>query len=114
LSETEKETLISKCKTALVGFQTSNEKIVVTADSNLFLEKLQGLNNIFAFSGKAVHIDSVADAEHSVYLKSFVDFYMLSEGRKIYSVGTEKMYKSGFGQCAAKVNDVPFERVLVQ
>ena len=60
-----------------------------------------------------VHVDNVTDAGSEVCLKSFVCFFMLSRAQKVYSVGTGVMYKTDFPKYAAELNEVPFERILV-
>lgn len=87
-------------------------RVLVTSDSSTFLDAAKDLDHIYTIPGKVVHIDNEADARQEVYLKSFVDFFMLSHAQKVYSVGTDIMYKSDFPKYAAKVNNVPFERIL--
>ena len=55
-----------------------------------------------------------ADAAYDTYLNSFVDFYMLADSRRIFSLGTDEMYPTQFPMYAAKVNDIPFERILLE
>jgi hypothetical protein len=116
LSEIEKENLIAMCKKSLLELQQNENinKILVTADSETFLKRLQGLENIFVFPSKVVHIDCAENESTEVYLKSFLDFYLISEAQKVYSVGTKEMYKSEFPMYAAKVNNRPFERILIE
>ena len=38
---------------------------------------------------------------------------MLSGSSKVYSLYTEEMYKSEFPMYAAKVEDIPFERIAL-
>jgi hypothetical protein len=40
-----------------------------------------------------------------------VDFYMLAGAEKIFAPATDEMYKSGFPETAAKLYDIPFERL---
>ena len=88
-------------------------RILVTSDSTLFLERAATMSQVYTLPGKVVHIDNKLHEPHDVYQKSFLDFYMLAEGDKIYSAGTEAMYKSDFPFYAAKVHDIPFERILI-
>lgn len=90
-------------------------KILVTSDSVTFLEKASRIENVFIIPGTLVHIDGNREVlpgnSHDVFMKSFLDFYMLSEAEKIYSVKAQNMYRSQFPEYAAKVNNIPFERV---
>jgi hypothetical protein len=116
LKAEEQSVLIENCTKALLDLQTKSDikNVLVTSDSSKFLQTVAELDNIFAFPNKVVHIDSVKGAGKEVYQKSFVDFYLLSHGKKIYSIGTKAMYKSEFPLYAGKLNDIEFERILVE
>jgi len=89
------------------------KKLLVTSDSNLFLKKAGKISGVYTLQGKVVHIDTTVGENKDVYMKSFLDFYMLSEGEKIYSIGTDEMYKTEFPLYASKLNNIPFERILI-
>src|SRR5690606_11764622 len=111
----EQQRLIEKNRHALRRIpEQSDEPILVTSDSSTFIAAIETLPNVYTIPGKVVHIDNVADAESEVYMKSFVDFLMLSRAQHIYSVGTDIMYRTDFPAYAAKINDIPFERILVE
>ncbi|MDR0231337.1 MAG: hypothetical protein LBI82_04380 [Dysgonamonadaceae bacterium] len=116
LENSKKDELIEKCRQAIINLQNTSdcEKILVTSDSVLFLQNILGLEDVYTFPSKVVHIDTVEGESHNVYLKSFFDFYMLSEGIKIYSMGTDLMYKTEFPLYAAQLNNIPFERILIE
>lgn len=115
LPEVDQQELITKNVNALKRIsEQSNAPVLVTSDSSTFIAAVKDLKNIYTIPGKVVHIDNVVDAEGEVYLKSFVDFFMLAHAQKIYSVGTSMMYKTDFPKYAAKVHNIPFERVLVE
>jgi hypothetical protein len=115
LADDEKIKLKDKCRNAIVSLQSASDckKILVTSDSISFLQSIHNLDSIYAFPSKVVHIDSVADEDYDVYMKSFFDYLILSEGKKIYSIGTSLMYKSEFPLYAAKLNNILFERILI-
>lgn len=116
LSEEEKNDLISVCKHAILNLQKSldNKKLLVAADSGVFLKNLIGISDVYVFPEKIAHIDNdVFDEKSDAYLKPFIDFYLLANGTKIYSIGTSKMYKSEFPLYAAKINNIPFERIEI-
>jgi len=64
-------------------------------------------------AGRVVHMDCIDTESDEVYMKSFVDFLMLSKAAKIYSIGTSQMYPTEFPLYAARVNNIPFERILI-
>ncbi|MGV3764009.1 hypothetical protein [Parapedobacter sp.] len=115
LPPADRQALLSKNVNALKRIsEQSDIPVLVTSDSSTFIAAVKDLKNIHTIPGKVVHIDNVADAESEVYLKSFVDFLMLSRAQKIYSLGTSLMYKTDFPKYAAKVHDIPFERILIE
>ena len=114
LPETDQQQLLTKTIHALKQIsEQSDVPVLVTSDSATFIAAVKDLKNIYTIPGKVVHIDNVANAEKEVYLKSFVDFFMLSRAQHIYSLGTDIMYKTDFPKYAAKVHDIPFERILI-
>jgi len=117
LTTEEKKQLIGKCKNSLLHIQSNStvKRILVTSDSYFFLQEILGLNSIYVFPEKIVHIDTIKSKEsYDTFMKPFLDFYLLSESKKIYSVGTEQMYKSEFPLYAAKLNNIPFERIHIE
>ncbi len=114
LSKIEQRQLIARNKEALRRItETSTVPVLVTSDSSTFIGEIKALDNVYTIPGKVVHIDNAANEKEEVYMKSFVDFFMLSRAQKIYSIGTKIMYRTDFPAFAAKVNDVPFERILI-
>jgi len=94
--------------------EQSKVPVLVTSDSTTFLSAANQLAHVYTIPGKVVHIDNVADAEMEVYMKSFLDFLMLSRAQHIYCIGTNKMYPTDFPAYAAKIGNIPFERILVE
>ena len=75
------------------------------------------IEGVHIIPGTLVHMDEhkngVPQDPYATYLKSFLDFYVLSEAQKIYRIGTSYMYPSEFPVYAAKVHDVPFESIVI-
>lgn len=55
----------------------------------------------------------ISDNTNEAYLKSFLDFYLLSEAQKIYRIGTSYMYPSEFPIYAAKIHEIPFASITI-
>ena len=114
LESTARSQLIATNKEALAKIaQTNQQPVLVTSDSSTFLDAVKDVPNVYTMSGKVVHMDCVNDESPNVYMRSFVDFLLISEAARIYSVGTDIMYRSDFPAYAAKLNNVTFERVLI-
>lgn len=112
-----REELISKCLSALKKrMEDSGKKtMLVTSDSVTFLERAACIPGVHIIPGTVAHMGGggkVADS-YEVYMKSFLDFYMLSEAESIACIGTSEMYPSAFPAYAALVHEKPFVRLLV-
>lgn len=89
-------------------------RVLVTSDSSRFLGMANRKDYVYIIPGKLEHMDCIAtDTDHR-QLKSFLDYFMISEARKVYSVVIGDMYKSDFPEYAAKINDVPFIRITAE
>lgn len=119
--EAERETLVEQCLGSLKNMRArhADKFLLVTSDSVTFLHKAAQLDGVRIIPGTMVHMDGNKDAnatprgKYELYLKSFLDFYMLSEAEKIYRIGTRRMYPSEFPLYAAKVHDIPFESIVI-
>lgn len=103
----QRNTYISRCIASVEKLHEDNpnEKILVTSDSSSFLKEVVDLKRlgeyVYIIPGKVVHVGFTFDAEKETYMKSFVDFFMLSYAKKIYLMRDQKMYHSGFPQRAS-------------
>lgn len=111
----EKEILIEENIKALKNIADGvNCPILVTSDSMTFLSRAELLDKVFILQGKIVHVDCVIDEQKDAFMKVFVDFFMISKAQKVFSIGTKRMYPSNFPAYAAKINNVPFKRILIE
>ena len=115
LSDAEKESLIEKNLQAVrdLNQQYPDKMIFIATDSITFSERVARLKNVYTLSGNIVHIDYIEGETHSVYLRVFLDFYLLAESERIFALGTKEMYRTEFPLYASKVNGVPFERIEI-
>lgn len=113
--QAKKEAVISRCLDGIRELQKQNEGIpvLVTSDSVTFLQRASTLEGVHTIPGRVVHVGTKGGENYDTYLKSFVDFYMLAGSKKVFGLATPEMYKSEFPLYAAKVNDVPFERIAL-
>lgn len=94
-----------------VNQETSEEAIIlVTSDSAEFLERAQAIHGVYSIKGKSAHVDTKGTGNTN-HIKAFVDFFMISKAKEVYSVTIDDMYPSDFPNYAAKVGDVPFHRI---
>ncbi len=88
-----------------------NELILVTSDSKTFIQCVSQLPFVYTLPGEVVHMGFTTDADKNTYLKSFVDYFMLSYARKVILIRDKKMYHSGFALRAAKLNGAEYQEV---
>ena len=109
----ERRSLISKALSELekIHKRHKDKTLLVTSDSISFLAEADKKDYTYTIKGNLIHMEFTNnDSDHS-QLKSFLDFFMISESSKVYSVVIGDMYKSDFPVYAAKVGGVPFERI---
>lgn len=120
LNDKEKtERLIGKCLDSIKELKAihGDKSLLVTSDSVTFLQRASQMEGVHIIPGTLIHMDgqkhNISKASYEIYLKSFIDFYMLSEAKKIYRIGTPYMYPSEFPVYAAKVHNIPFESITI-
>ena len=89
------------------------KRILVTADSHTFLDELMAasLPYVYVMPGKVVHLGFTSDASKAVYMKSFLDMYMISYADTVYLVRDKLMYHSGFPLRAALLNRAEYKEI---
>ena len=111
----ERERLIEKCIEEVERIRSERHqdcKVLVTSDSTGFLERIKAKKEyVEIIPGRVVHVDFSEDCTYDVYLKSFVDMFVLSKAMKVYMLYTEQMYRSGFGKRAAAITGIPYEEI---
>ena len=117
--QSKEEELIEKCLNAIRKLKTTYgyRSLLVTSDSVRFLKRAIQIEGVHIIPGTLIHIGcppkNVPENSFEIYLKSFLDFYMLSEAQKVYRIGTSYMYPSKFPLYAAKVHGIPFESIVI-
>ena len=92
--------------------------MLVTSDSVTFLQKAAKIDGVFIIPGSLVHMDGGDNSRRQElaesYMKSFLDFFMIAGAQHVTSIGVRQMYHTLFPEYAAKVNDIPFERIELE
>jgi len=116
LSAKERDTYINRCmKTIkLLHEEMADKHILVTSDSITFLNTISSLPYVYVIPGNVVHIGFTFDAEKKTYMKSFVDYFVLSYASKVYLVRDKKMYHSGFALRAALLNKAEYKEIKLK
>lgn len=114
----EKENLISRCLDAIsvIRKKYNNElTILITSDSNLFREKATSqFDYVYSYvlPEEVGHLD-YAKPGKGKELTAFLDMYLISYARIAYQIRSREMYNSDFPNMAAKINNIPYEMVLL-
>lgn len=113
LPESEREDYIQHCMNLVAKEHESNpdKKMLVTSDSITFLNRLEVLPYVYVIPGEVVHIGFTYDAAKKTYMKSFVDYYVLSYAKSVALVRDKKMYHSGFALRAAMLNNAEYREI---
>ena len=111
LNEKEKETLVSKIIEKLVKIQLKNENtpIYVLSDSVVFLNIIKEKTNFKTLVGTPKHVDVNSNSSNvDEHLKTFTDFYFISNSNEVFLLVIDQMYNSGFSKYAAIIGNKKF------
>lgn len=105
---------IEKIKNLYEQGYFSTNKVLVTSDSSTFLDAVcKELDFVLIIPGRNVHMDFHGKHENEdVYMKSFVDFLMLSNAQKITCLKTSIMYDTGFPNFAANIGNIEYKEII--
>ena len=110
LSTEEQASLIGRCKDRILQIhqENQNSKIFVASDSKKFIDTVAPLNFVYTTPGEIVH--SSYDRNKSVedHTKTFLEYYLLTYSKRIYSVLEGQMYNGGFARRAALHRKIEF------
>lgn len=108
----EQEKLINKSLLIVeqIKLRHSNIKtVLVTADSQKFLDAVKEIPYTYIIEGKIGHINFENSDE--VNMKTFLDFFMIAHAKKVYLAKSGKMYNSDFARRASMIYNSEFETV---
>jgi len=98
LPEHDRIELLERCLRHLEDIYKENnsKKILVTSDSITFLNEVKKYNFVYIIPGEITHIDYSHGLQKDIYMKSFIDYFILTYSKKLYLVIDGQMYRSGF------------------
>lgn len=113
LTKVRQENLIQRCLKGIKQIidQNKNTKVVIFSDSKVFLERVKVLP-VIVLEGKVGHISFVENS-HEVAMKTFVDFYEISNASRVIRILAPEMYNTVFSYYAAVVGGVIPEELHV-
>ena len=108
LPEKEKVELVEKSLSVIRNLYEKEQKtLLVTSDSQSFLNEAAKLDFVYVVPGKIGHIGF--SNERDVYIKMFVDFLLISRADHVYMAHSGKMYRSNFARTAALSGGAPYD-----
>lgn len=110
LEESEQNQLMMRCENKVLELREERKltgRILLTADSKKFVDYMSGRHDfIYVVPGEIAHIDNQHKSDREIYLKTFLDMFMLSKADAVYQLCTGEMYKnSAFARQAAKLGN---------
>jgi hypothetical protein len=87
---------------------------MLASDSMLFINYAKNaMEDIYVIPGVVKHIDTAKQVNDSENLKMFLDYYLISNAEKVYSIVSDEMWPSAFPEYAAKIGNIAFERIKI-
>lgn len=116
LEPEEQDQLIRRCEDQVLKLREERHltgKILITADSRRFVDYMNSKYDfVYVVPGDIAHIDNTHDSDKSIYLKTFLDMFMLSKAQAVYQLCTGDMYKnSAFARQAAKIGNKEYIKI---
>lgn len=112
-TDKEKKDYINHCLSAIEKVHETNkdfyDKVLVTADSQIFLSYAKKLPYVYVVPGKVTHIDFPGDNTGMAHIKDFLDLFMISKANHVYFYCYGRMYHSShFSRTAALIGNKPY------
>lgn len=118
LPEEERNKLIIKVKNTTIGLHKKyNIPLLLSTDSNVFLDAMRNENFILTVPGVSRHIDNEeqeSQQKNRENTKLFLDYYMLAEGQQVISIIGCGLYQSDFPKYSAIIGGKPFRRINLE
>lgn len=111
LSNDESNKLVNTCLNFITRMQRVHPNIYISSDSQKFILEACKLDGVFTVEGNIIHVDNSNLIDNDFYLKTFLDFFLIANATKVYSIVGREMYASYFPVLACQLNNIPFERI---
>lgn len=86
----------------------------VFSDSIIFLNFIKENSDVIVLEGKPSHVDVKNSGSDDDNLKTFVDFFVISEAKRIYLLRTKEMYNSAFSKYASYLYNKSFFNIEIK
>lgn len=93
---------------------TGYKKVMLASDSMMFINYVKKeIPEVYVIPGTVKHIDTAGETNDAENIKMFLDYYLISGAKRVYSLVGEGMWPSAFPEYAAKIGGVEFERTRI-
>lgn len=111
-SDKEKIELQNKCREVIVKLKNERQlPVFLTSDSITFLEYVEDIEDVYLIKEKIIHPDFDDSPTSRVYLKSFLDLFLIANADEVYLANIPPLYRSGFAETAACINHRPYYEI---
>lgn len=87
-------------------------RVMLASDSMTFIQHVQSeMPDVYVVPGQVKHVDTAGETNDAENIKMFLDYYLISHARKVFSMVGTDMWPSAFPEYAAKIGNVEFERI---
>ncbi len=116
LGEDEQAVLMKRCEEKILQIRKERNivgRVLITADSKKFVDYMRSRHEfVYVVPGDIAHIDNGHGFDSKIYLKTFLDMFMLSNADTIYQLCTGDMYKnSAFARQAAMLGKKEYIKI---
>ena len=115
LPDEDKERLINQMLSEIKKLTDENGmRVMLASDSMTFITYVKReLPDVYIVPGTVKHIDTAGQTDDAENIKMFLDYYLISNAQKVYSLVGDGMWPSAFPEYAAKIGEVKFERIEI-
>ena len=89
--------------------ENSGAKILVNSDSERFLKEAEKFNFTYVIPGNITHIDNDSSSNYEFYEKTFLDFFMIANAKRVFLLKTGRMHNSGYPYAASLIYNKKFK-----
>lgn len=113
-NEVNKQYYLDRCKKFISRIHNQYpqyQKILITADSNIFINEIKDLPYVYIIKGNIVHMDYVSE-NISGHLKTMIDYFLISKADKVFCYSCGEMFKATkFAKTAALIGGKEFYHI---
>ena len=110
LSEGDRTDLLRRSLSIIENlFDQYHKRVLVTSDSQTFLNEARQLDYVYVAPGKVGHIGHSQD--NAIVEKMLVDFLLISQADHVFMAHSGEMYRSNFARTAALSSGAPYDEI---